>query len=235
MPEIVSPLPKGAICKTPLCSFPSAQEMYRFAAAHVAEHRLKEYIDATKNMQQKAERPGAVYEYQFLEEYCWCVYVSGFSAKVISDKFRFILMAHKIKDYFGYIKCVPETMLSDADMEHVYTIFKNKAKAKAVQEVRRMIAKDGWTGFHCQYVYKLDPKIFEQLPNLGPALSCHLARNLGNINICKPDVHLRRIADKYGFDSVQKMCETLNPTVPAGFVDLLLWLACIDHGTQDRT
>jgi hypothetical protein len=234
MPEIVNPLPKGLIEKTPLCSFPTPGAMFHFAAIHVAEHRLKEFVEASKRMQD-IRTSGMIWEYPFLSEYVWCVYVSGFSAKTISNKFERLLHVHNIKTYFGIVPCTSESMLSDDEMDRVYGVFRNKSKAKAVQSVRRMIADMGWKEFHEKYVRGLDPVKFQELPNIGPALSCHLARNLGNLNVCKPDVHLRRLADKYGYESVQQMCESLNPNVPAGFVDLLLWLACIDHGTQDRT
>lgn len=235
MPEIVSPLPKGTIQPRSLCSFNSAKEMFDFVFAHVAQFRLGEYNECTRNMRDQTHM--RVFETDFLREYVWCVYVAGFSAKVISDKFKSLLDVHKIRDrYFGDIfKCKPETMLSEDEMDRVYGVFKNKNKAKAVQSVRRMISDMGWDEFHEKYVRGLDPKKLEELPGLGPALACHLARNLGNIKVCKPDVHLKRLAEKYKFESVQKMCETLNPNVPAGFVDLMLWLACIDHGTKDGT
>lgn len=62
---------------------------------------------------------------------------------------------------------------------------------------------------------------------IGDITKYHLARNIG-IDVAKPDRHLQRIADKYGFDNVHEMCELLSEETGEriGTVDVILWRYC---------
>ena len=64
----------------------------------------------------------------------------------------------------------------------------------------------------------------ETLPFIGPVTKYHLARNLG-IDCAKPDRHLVRLAEKYGYDNVQEMCQFISDAVGdrIGTVDVVLW------------
>ena len=63
-----------------------------------------------------------------------------------------------------------------------------------------------------------------QFPYLGPATSCHLAKNLGFM-IPKPDRHLRRIAEAAGHSSVIEFCEVISLFVgdSVSKVDTVFW------------
>lgn len=237
MPELIKPL--VGLEKKSLVSFLSAQSMFDFAKFHVVCFRQIEYktfvdqiYDADNNRT----------EHRFLREYLWCVYVSGFSAKTISKKYDRLLQLHQIETLNGeYVKISPENILTGDSLESVFDFFKNKTKGNAIQTVRAMILNETWSVFskriwrHATFketnlVFSPEPKRLEVLPMIGPALSCHLARNLGNMNVCKPDVHLKRLAQKYNYDSVERLCKAVSGD-DLGKVDLILWLASIDHGT----
>ena len=64
----------------------------------------------------------------------------------------------------------------------------------------------------------------ESLPHIGKITKYHLARNLG-IDCAKPDRHLVRIADRFGYSDVQDMCKDLSVASGdrIGTVDVILW------------
>jgi len=224
MPEILKDL-QADYEKKSLVSFSDAAEMFKFAKNHVASRRKSElsfYWDKA------AASP--ITPHQFLREFLWCVYVSGFSAKTISKKYDALLQAHWIEDADGQFIPPTSDVLSKDAWDRLLDIFANQRKAEYVQLVRKKMADRGWYIFHTQYVSYRDPQKFRLLKGIGPALSCHLARNLGNVNVCKPDVHLVRVAKKYGLPSVHALCESVS-SEPVGKTDLILWLASVDNGT----
>jgi len=67
----------------------------------------------------------------------------------------------------------------------------------------------------------------ESLPHIGKITKYHLARNLG-IDCAKPDRHLMRLADHFGYSDVQEMCKALSDVTGEriGTVDVVLWRYC---------
>lgn len=67
-------------------------------------------------------------------------------------------------------------------------------------------------------------EFLELLPMIGPVTKYHLARNLG-IDVAKPDRHLLRLAEYFGYDDVQVMCSFLAECFHdrIGVVDVVLW------------
>lgn len=68
--------------------------------------------------------------------------------------------------------------------------------------------------------------LLETLPFIGKITKYHLARNLG-IDCAKPDRHLKRIAEHFGYDNVQKMCLDISKEMGerVGTIDVVLWRA----------
>ncbi len=62
---------------------------------------------------------------------------------------------------------------------------------------------------------------------IGDITKYHLARNLG-LDVAKPDRHLQRIADKFGYTDVQEMCKYISEITEEriGTVDVILWRFC---------
>lgn len=71
---------------------------------------------------------------------------------------------------------------------------------------------------------KLD--FLESLPWIGKITKYHLARNIG-IDVAKPDRHLVKIAEKFGYLDVQKMCQDISSETGdrVGVIDVILWRA----------
>ena len=67
----------------------------------------------------------------------------------------------------------------------------------------------------------------ETLPHIGKITKYHLARNLG-IDCAKPDRHLMRLADQFGYSDVQEMCKAVSEATGdrIGTVDVVLWRYC---------
>lgn len=224
MPEIIK---KIDCLKRSLKSFKSAKEMFAFANIHVEKNRSSEFLKCWSAIEQASlQKPTP---HKFLREYLWCVHVSGFSAACISSKYDSLLRAHRIEDSHGnFMEICTDNVVRD--LSEVFTIFKNKVKAMAIQKTRSLILELGWDGFERRYSPR-QPELLIGLPNIGPALSIHLARNMGNINLVKPDVHLTRLSNQYGFSSVADMCKDVS-LEPLAKTDLVLWLASVDHGTK---
>lgn len=67
-------------------------------------------------------------------------------------------------------------------------------------------------------------EFLKDLPWIGDITKYHLARNLG-IDCAKPDRHLFRLAEKYGFENTHLMCDYINSKTGdrVGSIDLVLW------------
>ena len=225
MPEIISPITLAH--KRSLASFPDAKAMYEFAGDHAAKWRSGEIRRCLREINIARQH---VDEHRFMREYLWCVYVSGFSAKTISNKYAALLRAHKIENFSGRYEPIAVSNIV-RDFSGVYSVFKNRTKAAAVQETRGCILEQTWPWFFREFVEHRDPSELDGLPNIGPALARHLARNLGNLNICKPDVHLNRLAKHYGYEDAERLCLAVSSD-PVGKTDMILWFASVDHGTN---
>ena len=222
-------MPLTGLDRQTLTDLPDKDALWRFVLSHLADYRPLEFEDTWRNVVEANNRP--ITEEQFTLEYTWCVYVSGFKASTVTKKWAALLKAHAIWDVDG--KFIPAKLKPVGyTLEPVYAVWKNVAKASAIQTIRLLIASYGWESFLKKY-YVRDPEALRALPFMGPALSCHLARNLGNIHVVKPDVHLKRLSNKFGHgDDVLGFCSTLEPTWPLGKIDLALWMACSDHRTK---
>lgn len=209
-----------------LLSFSTPKELWAFALNYVVAHRLQDLNAAWRPIRCR-NVSGLVSESDFLKEYTWVVYVSGFSARVVSSFFDKLLIAH------GLFRNGQVCRWDDQDHSGaVFSINKNRAKYRAVQHTWRLLATMGWGAFSDKFIRKPDPGVLRELKGIGPALSFHLARNLGNIQCVKPDVHLNRLASHFGLASAEELCRSVNPAEPAGFTDLVLWMAAVDCGTR---
>ena len=75
-----------------------------------------------------------------------------------------------------------------------------------------------------------DPiKFIDTLPMMGPVTKYHLARNIG-IDCVKPDRHLVRLAERFGYATPLEMCQDIQREIGGseklGTIDLVLWRYC---------
>lgn len=101
-------------------------------------------------------------------------------------------------------------------------------------EKKRDAIRRGYTE-HEEWLIKIktfskDEEIIEyigKLPYIGDITKYHLARNIG-LDVAKPDRHMIRIAEKYGYNDVNDMCQALANVVNEriGVIDTILWRYC---------
>lgn len=70
-------------------------------------------------------------------------------------------------------------------------------------------------------------KYLESLSWIGPITKHHLARNIG-IDTVKPDRHLVKLSEIFGFNNPLEMCECVNKDngEKVGIIDVILWRYC---------
>ncbi|GEM_PF-2125761 len=227
--ERLTPIVDSRYERKDLCAFPTLKALYRFALSHVQKYRARELAATWRRIKEYARL--RLTEERFLKEYLWCVYVAGFSAQTVSKKYDELLKAHKVLDVRGaFYPITQRELLPKTYCRAPLKIIRNRAKCEAIRRTRLLILEKGWVAFEKEFLDRRSPESLQRLPFIGPILACHLARNLGNTEVCKPDVHLVRLAKHYGFGSVQLMCESLGR--PAGKVDLILWYTSADNRTR---
>jgi hypothetical protein len=209
-----------------LVDFESLDEMALHAWLIVHEHCRKEFYDSWNSI--SLASVDVISEEFFFRNYLWCVYVSGFSAKAVTANYDKLLVAHNLVDVRG--RFVPSEIASPPDKDQVFKIWRNHAKFNAIFKTRAEV-REGWSPFRKRYLEDRDPLAMQNIAFMGPALSMHLARNLGAVQLVKPDVHLVRLAKKFGFDTAHNLCLGARDACPRmahwplGKVDLLLWYA----------
>jgi len=141
----------------------------------------------------------------FFEEAAWVIINSGIKNQV----------ARKIWDR------IIEAMLEGSS---VHSAFGHKGKADAIEFIwanRKKLLDE--------YLLKDndDDKIafLETIPWIGKITKYHLAKNLG-MDICKPDRHLVRIAEKYN-TTPEELCKKLSDAIGdrIATVDYIIWRA----------
>ncbi|RNC84579.1 MAG: hypothetical protein ED557_06260 [Balneola sp.] len=137
---------------------------------------------------------------EFAYEYIWVVLNSGLKYQVASKIYPKIIEALNLNIPVEYI-------------------FNHSGKVSGIDFVYKS-RKRLFDSFLC-----VDDKIsyLETLPWIGAVTKYHLARNLG-INVCKPDRHLIRIANKFDTEP-SILCQTLSDLSGdlVGIVDFVLW------------
>lgn len=157
-------------------------------------------------------------ESQFLREYAWVVLNSGFRESVVRRRF----------DYISLCFCdwesaeVIETN-GQACVESAFAVFRNRRKLNAIVETARRVSRCGF--LHIKSM--LDEgavSVLCDLPFIGPVTMWHLAKNLG-VDVAKPDRHLVRLARRFGYDDVNRMCRDIQAEAGdrVAVVDLVLW------------
>jgi hypothetical protein len=176
----------------------------------------------------------------FFMEYIWVVHATGFNAKVVAKMLPRLTAAYGIgADGTGWDKLGREH--ADQVLKRVLPVCNNPQKAKAVHNTAYSMCKAmfplspddpvvTWEEFRKERLST--PELLTRLPYVGKITCHHLARNLGQLDSVKPDLHLVRLAAHWGFEDCTKMCEAMRPPeMPLGIVDLILWYASSTFGT----
>ncbi len=190
-----------------------------FARAYYAEEM--EQIGSVKS--------DSVDPHFFFREYIWVVHATGFSAKAVG-KFM-----PRLVDAYGSYDQLAERTVQQAE-ERVKPVCNNPQKIRAIHTasilIRDGIRAYGWEKYRKEKLSS--PALLAKLPYVGPVTSFHLGRNIGLLDCVKPDLHLVRLAELWGFKDCVEMCKSMQeiePSLPLGIVDLVVWYAASTFGT----
>ena len=157
---------------------------------------------------------------QFLGEYCWVVFASGFRYVVVRDKFPAIEKLFLSFDLQSLAEMDP--------VERDRLPIRNKRKADGFLAGCRMIAGEGFGAFK-RRLAQHGLGVLEGLPGIGPVTKHHLAKNIGLLDTAKPDVWLEACARECGATSVDELVSFLrdaHPSLKAHQIDTILWDYC---------
>ena len=135
----------------------------------------------------------------FFREYVWVVINSGMKNQVAEGIFKVFWNDNKTYNF---------------------NAIKHPNKNEAIKKVYNRL--DFYFSHLLQSKNKL--KFLKNLPHIGDITKYHLAKNLG-LNFAKPDRHLVRIANLFGYNHVQDFCEVISELShdKIGVVDLVFW------------
>lgn len=159
---------------------------------------------------------------QFLSEYCWVIYASGFKVEIIEAIFPRLRIAFKEFEL--------ENLARMRSLKAVLEIFNNERKANSFLQGSKLIAKEGFSTLK-RRLKREGVDMLEQLPGIGPITKYHLAKNIGLIDVAKPDVWLVRAADACA-STVEELVAFLSEQYGMSHhsVDVILWRYGADKG-----
>jgi len=193
-------------------------EEYYAHAHRMCEDKYSKMLDYYRRLKLDHVTPET-----FWWEYVWCVYASGFNAKVLTKLFP------DLQDALGmwYLLSMEDRWY------HVAPLFSNVRKYNACRKTAQLLASyDSWDLFKQDHLQNTES--MRKLAYIGSITCYHLARNLG-MDAVKPDLHLVRLADHFGWPDPETMCHYLSGLYEErlGVVDLILWIAASTWGTLE--
>jgi len=153
----------------------------------------------------------------FYLQYAYVVYNCGFRNSVVVAKWPRLREAYR--DFHTvYVSKYPAQVYSEA-----IEIIAHKSKTKAIVDAARTIRALDWPSF--KEAVKDDFMTLKRFPFIGDVTVYHLARNMG-VDTIKPDVHLRRMAARYGLDPFT-MCNRIHEEtgLTLHMIDTIIWRA----------
>lgn len=167
---------------------------------------------------QEQQKISNIAESDFLREGAWVILSSGMRETVIRQKFANISEA-----FFEWESAEKIVRQENRCIKDAFRFFKHLPKLKAIVNIAIHIVENGFDIVMNSIKYNgLD--YISKFPYMGPATSCHFAKNLG-LSLAKPDRHLLRITQKLGYLSPQELCNTIAEYTgdKVSVVDLVLW------------
>ena len=154
----------------------------------------------------------------FFTEYSWVVLSSGMKETVIRKKFKEISLI-----FNNWVS--PKFIVANQNSigKKALKAFNNPLKINALFFMAKYLCS-GSIKNEIKCIHAEGVKYLEKFPYLGPATSLHFAKNLG-FNVSKPDRHLIRISEKFGFDCPTSFCKKISKYTgeKESVVDIVLW------------
>lgn len=125
------------------------------------------------------------------------------------------------------------TIFNNFCKDFSFDVIKHPSKRKAIEETFDNLSLHFQ---NLQAIKREEAQIeyLETMPWTGPITKYHLARNIG-IDTVKPDRHLIRLAEQFGYNTPLEMCEEIKAHcgTKVGTIDVILWRYCNLYGSGD--
>ncbi len=160
----------------------------------------------------------SISETDFLREAAWVILSVGMKESVIRGLFK------KFSDAFLNWECAEKINEYNKQCKfEALKVFNNERKINAIIHIAQIVARDSFETVY-EKIRNFGTEYLETFPFVGPAASCHLAKNIG-LNIAKPDRHLIRVSQACGFRTPNELCSTLSAIVgdDISTIDLVIW------------
>lgn len=157
-------------------------------------------------------------ENTFLQEYAWVVLNSGMREAVVRKKFHLVSKSFYLWESASKIADDAEVCVRAA-----LEFFRHEPKIRAVAATAELLATEGFGKFKNR-LETSGLATLRELSYIGPITQYHLAKNIG-INVAKPDRHLVRIANLFGYKTVQEFCGDVaeQSCSKVAVVDVVFW------------
>lgn len=163
-------------------------------------------------------------ETDLLRECAWVILCSGFREQVV----------RRVFDHISLCFCDWESASAILAADPACRIaamasFRNTVKLRAIVRTAFHVHARGFAVFKQRVL--ADPiSELRLLPHIGPITVWHLAKNLG-LDVAKPDRHLTRISQLFGFEDASHFCTEIARSVgeQKKVVDLVVWRYMADN------
>lgn len=154
-------------------------------------------------------------EQEFLGQYCWVVFASGFRASILEKHFE------KIRKVFQDFEPAAVAATKPVKVENLP--IRNKSKADGFLKGAKMIHEEGWKNFKARAAAG-GTDVLTELPYIAEKTKKHLAMIIGLEDTAKPDVHLARCAEECSA-TVEELVSFLADEyeMTKHLVDAVLW------------
>lgn len=163
---------------------------------------------------------------EFLRNYCFVVYASGFRYRTIKACFPRLTEAFHRFDL--------DRLSAMRSVKPVLKVFGSERKARNFLDGANMIAEEGFANFK-RRLRRDGLSVLTELPGIGPITKDHLAKNIGLSDVAKADVWLERIAEICRADTVDELVQYLHQHTGESrhVIDVALWTYARDGGLSD--
>ncbi len=153
---------------------------------------------------------------QFLRQYCYVVYASGFKAATIQAVFPDLKAAFKDFDI--------DSLSRMRSLKQPLEAFGNERKAQNFLDGAKAIADEGWRSYKTRVASEGVDGLVE-LPGIGPITKDHLAKNIGLADVAKADIWLQRAAQNCGMATPDDLIDAIQKKVNESrhVIDVVIW------------
>jgi hypothetical protein len=157
----------------------------------------------------------------FLKLYCRAVYGSDFKAAIVQAKFPALKRAfhHFDLDALAQMESIVPAL----------AVLNNERKARCFLQGAQAIAAEGFIAFK-RRLRRNGLAVLQELPGIGPVTQYQLAKDIGLMDVPKPDVWLRRMAALCGTEDVFELIAYMAQVTgePLRVIDAALWNYALD-------